>query len=212
MLQAQRSLFVILTAIIGISTGCHHSARAKPLPLTSQPASPRSQSPVKDANLSSQLLQRSGQAVVGQAMPFFSGWTVSASAGRAYSLRKALKSNKTRYVLTICASWCKPCMRGLQRLSESKKLFSTHKTELIILVADSSEHGREIFSKFKFDWAHVVVDEFQNFALKLAPERGKKTGRDSLSLPRTIIFNQSGVIEKIIGREADDYISQIFSK
>ena len=158
----------------------------------------------------SQILKQSGLAKTGSEMPFFSGWTISNGLGQAYSRTKALKDHHDRYVVNICASWCKPCMIGLEVLSKEKRKFNETNTELIILVADKSQNGREIFDRFSFDWAQVIVDEFQTFALKLAPNVKSNEGGESLSLPRTIIFDKQGVITKIIGREGQDYINQIF--
>ena len=153
----------------------------------------------------SQLLETSGTAKVGAKMPFFSGWKMSNSTGSAFNLTKTLKQNKRRYVLNICASWCTPCLEGLQKIAESKQKFEDANISVVILVADSTQHGQEIFKKFSFTWAHVVVDEFKTFALRLAPELNK-AGKESLSLPKTIIFNREGLVEMIIGQEGDDYI------
>ena len=157
----------------------------------------------------SQVLQLSGSAKVGQKMPFFSGWRIGPRQGQAYSLRKAMKTNKQRYVLTICASWCKPCIKGLERLSKAKGRFLSTQTELIVLVADQSAHGRELYERFGFDWAKVVVDEFKTFALRLAPSANQ--GSEGLSLPKTIVFNKEGIVETIVGVEGNDYIDLILS-
>ncbi len=159
----------------------------------------------------SQILKQSGQAEQGKMMPFFSGWTMSNGAGAAYSRTKALKEKRPRYVLNICASWCEPCMEGLEQIAKSKQKFLDSNTGLIILIADKSANARKLYKRFGFDWAKVIVDEFQTFAFKLAPDKKKSGSQDSLSLPRTIIFNTEGKVSKIIGREGKDYIDQIFA-
>ena len=134
-------------------------------------------------------------------MPFFSGWTISEGSGQAYSRTKALKEGRARYVVNICASWCKPCMEGLAQLSASRERINSTNTGLNILVADKSDKARELYKRFGFKWAKVIVDEFQSFALKLALESKDGMGK-GLSLPRTIIFDREGKIIKIIGARA----------
>ena len=158
----------------------------------------------------SQLLTQSGEAKIGEPMPFFSGWTSSTHQSEAYSLKRALSHKKSRYVLTVCAAWCKPCIEGLEKLSSQKKTFLSREVELIVLVADQSQHARDLNERFDLSWAYVLVDEFHTFALKLAPSRSNKGG-ESLSLPRTIVFNANGVVEKIIATEGEDYVTLIFS-
>ena len=160
---------------------------------------------IEKMSTKSQLLDSSGTVKVGSKIPFFSGWKMSTTTGNAFNLTKTLKQNKNRYILNICASWCVPCLEGLQKISESKQKFEDANTSVVILVADSTQHGQEIFEKYNFSWANVVVDEFKTFALRLAPELNK-AGKESLSLPKTIIFNQKGIVEMIIGQEGDDYI------
>lgn len=183
--------------------GCHNLAIAK----HHHPPLTRSTPLTNKATHLSESLKESGQAKVGQKMPFFSGWRIGQGQGQAYSLRKALMTKKNRYVLNICASWCKPCMVGLAHLAKAKKQFQDTQTELIVLVADQSVHGREIYKRFGFDWAQVVVDEFKTFALRLAPD--SKQGSEGLSLPKTIVFNREGVVELIIGVEGSDYIDRL---
>ena len=156
----------------------------------------------------SELLKKSGQAKLGSKMPFFSGWRMSDSVGNAFNLTKAMKLKKKRYVLNICASWCAPCMVGLQKLADAKERFLAEDVSLIILVADSTSHGQKLYKKFNFSWANVVVDEFKTFALRLAPDQSSK-GKESLSLPKTIIFNQEGIVERIIGKEGQDYVDLV---
>ena len=158
----------------------------------------------------SQLLTQSGTAKVGEMMPFFSGWSISKNAGQAYSLQKALSHKKQRYVLNICASWCAPCRVGLKRLSEAKTLFGDRKIELIILIADQSQSAQRLSARFDLSWAYTIVDEFNTFALKFASELpSSNRGSESLSLPRTIVFNGEGLITQIIGTEGEDYIKQL---
>ena len=188
--------------------GCYQKAKAKPTNHIPSQKIETDKSTQAQQNRShqtqSQFLEKSGQAELGKMMPFFSGWAINNESGNAYSLRMTKKEGKSRYVLTVCASWCKPCLNGLKRLSEAKERFISSNTGLIILVADHNKFGRKLYKEYGFDWANVVVDEFKVSSFKLAPSSRKQD--ESLSLPRTFVFNAEGVIEKIISIEGDDYV------
>lgn len=204
---AQLHLVSLLTLVSLLILGFFDTT-VSPVPLY---AEPNSKSPKSSSSKPSRLLKQSGEAKLGKMMPFFSGWTITNAAGAAYSRTKALKEKRPRYVVNICASWCKPCLKGLEQIAKAKQKFSDSNTGLILLVADSSANARKIYEHFGFDWATVIVDEFQTFAFKLAPDKKKSGTPDSLSLPRTIIFNTEGKVSKIISREGKDYIDQIFA-
>ncbi|MAD61906.1 MAG: hypothetical protein CMH49_10420 [Myxococcales bacterium] len=203
---------IINLAIIVCFAGCYQKAKAKPTnhrPAQKIKTSKSTQvPPSRSDQIQSQLLEKSGQAELGKQMPFFSGWAINNESGNAYSLRMTQKEGKSRYVLTVCASWCKPCLSGLKRLSEAKKRFISSNTGLIILVADHNRFGRKLYEEYGFDWANVVVDEFKVSSFKLAPSSRKQD--ESLSLPRTFVFNAEGMIEKIISIEGDDYVDLLF--
>ena len=150
----------------------------------------------------SKLLSRSGDAQVGQPLPFFSGWLTT---GRVLNLSRLLKKNKTRYVVTMCASWCEPCFDGLKAISSAKSLFQSKDIEVVIYVADREIEAKKIHKEFKFDWAHVLIDEFKSHARKLSSGKHQKK-KGTLELPRTFVLNQKGEVKMIIGQEGSDYI------
>ena len=198
------SLFALLSL-----TGCYQALKAKPSTLSSTERIVNQTTSLnqQEQTQSSQTLKISGQAELGKEIPFFSGWAINSESGHAYSLRMTKEEGKSRYVLTVCASWCKPCLSGLKRLSEAKERFISTNTGLVILVADDNHFGRLLYENYGFDWAHVVVDEFKVSSFKLAPSAKNKS--ESLSLPRTFIFNPKGIVEKIIGIEGEDYIDAL---
>jgi len=155
-----------------------------------------------------QQLTRSGQAQVGKQMPFFSGWITT---GQVLNLPRLLKMNKDRYVVTMCASWCKPCFAGLHTLSKAKAQFHQRGIELVVYVVDSELKAKKIHQDFEFDWAHVLIDEFKTYARKLSS--GKANGhKETLELPRTFILDGDGKIEMIIGQEGDDFLSLLLDE
>lgn len=194
-IQQSLSLFALLSL-----TGCYQKLKVKSSTLSSTELIVNKQEQAQQ----SQVLKMSGQVRLGKEIPFYSGWAINSESGHAYSLRMTKEERKSRYVLTVCASWCKPCLSGLKRLSEAKERFISANTGLIILVADDNRFGRQLYEDYGFDWAHVLVDEFKVSSFKLAPSPSNKS--ESLSLPRTIIFNSKGIVEKIIGIEGEDYI------
>ena len=106
----------------------------------------------------------------------------------------------------MCASWCEPCFDGLKALSNAKSLFQTHGVELVVYVADSELEAKKIDKEFKFNWAHVLIDEFKSHARKLSSGKDSKN-KETLELPRTFILDGKGQIKMIIGQEGKDYIN-----
>jgi peroxiredoxin len=159
----------------------------------------------------SEMTQRSGAKIkVGQKMPFFSAWTLGDGESTPQNLDKIIKAHPAdRYVLTLCASWCAPCIEGLKRLSTKEKLFSKHKTHLIILVADERAKAREIYKRFSLNWAQFLVDEFGAHANQMSPN---KDAKDGILLPRTFVLNKRGKVLRIIGREGMDFIDLLLGR
>lgn len=150
-------------------------------------------------------MKRSGEVKLGEKMAFFSGWLTN---GSVLSLPLLLKKQKSRYVITMCASWCEPCFEGLKAISRAKELFQQRDVELVVYVADSEKAAKDINQRFGFDWGSVLIDEFKSHARKLAVSQTaeSKKGQETLELPRTFVLNRDGKVEKIIGREGRDYI------
>ena len=205
MLGSSLSSLIKLLILCLFCTACHY--RSSLLTQSQEPMDSRfSSDPPNESK--SQLLKQSGEAVLGNPMPFFSGWMLSETIDKPFRLGDLLSNNKSRYVLSICASWCKPCLDGLKRLSQSKDLFLDRKISLIIMVADEREHALELRERFNLTWAQIFVDEFQSSAQKFAPISASSAGQGrSLNLPRTIVFNSKGTVELIIGKEGNDFVS-----
>ena len=159
----------------------------------------------------SELIQKSGAEIkVGQKMPFFSAWTLGEGESTPQNLDKIIRAHPAdRYVLTLCASWCAPCIEGLKRLSTKQKLFSKHKTHLIILVADERAKARELYQRFSLKWAQFLVDEFGAHANRMSPNKDEK---DGILLPRSFVLNKRGEVLKIIGREGADFIDLLLGR
>lgn len=163
------------------------------------PSSPsKTTEPTSPPELSIQLSQ-SGEVKPKAIIPFVSGWDLEQNS---VNIRDFLNTGKRRYVLSLCASWCKPCMKGLGRLSEAKSQFEATNTGLIIyVVRDTRAKAMELRSRFKLDWASTFIDEYGEHAKRLIPRSD-----ESLTLPRTFVLNGDGEVQMIIGKEGDDFI------
>ena len=182
--------------------GCAALFATLSAPTLGFPESQLTPNPAAHLTGKSMRLSQSGVAQVGQPLPFFSGWLTT---GRVLNLSRLLKKNKKRYVITMCASWCEPCFEGLKAISNAKRLFQSKDIEVVIYVADSEVEAKKIHDQFKFDWAHVLIDEFKSHARKLSSGKHQKK-KGTLELPRTFVLDQSGEVKIIIGQEGSDYI------
>ena len=190
----------VLSALLSLAAcGGASPAHATPPAPRLSPSSGAAPKPQK-----SELLEESGLVKRGGQMAFFAGWALSAGGQtRPLNLNTLLKSGKRRYVLTICASWCLPCRDGLARISEARERFEQESVGVVVLVADTNKHARELIGEFKLGWTHMIVDEFNTNAVKLSPN---PTNPKSLNLPRTFVFNASGEVELIIAQEGRDFV------
>ena len=154
------------------------------------------------------LLQKSGDAEVGARMPFFSGWLTT---GQVLNLPRLLKKKRSRYVITMCASWCQPCVNGLRLLSKAKDEFQRRDIELVIYVVDTELAAKKIHKQFGFDWAQVLIDQVKTHARTLSSSKNG-TVRQNIVLPTTFVLNREGQIEIIIGQEGEDFINLLLGE
>jgi peroxiredoxin len=152
-------------------------------------------------------LKKSGTAIIGQKMPFFAGWKIGSKFKGPTNSNKALQANKTGYVITLCAEWCKPCMKGLAKLAKHKEDFDKSNKQLIIIVADSNAKAQKIYNRFNLKWATFILDEFKNTVSKISPD-GK--GSKGISLPKTFVLNRQKKVTRIISKEGSDFIKLLF--
>ena len=152
-------------------------------------------------------LKTSGIVKVGQKMPFFAGWKIGSKFKGPTNSNKALKANKAGYVITLCAEWCKPCMKGLANLAKHREHFDKANKQLVIIVADSSANAQKIYDRFNLKWATFILDEFKNSVSKMSPD-GK--GSKGISLPKTFVLNEQKKVTRIISKEGSDFIRLLF--
>ncbi|MDP8222377.1 MAG: redoxin domain-containing protein [Candidatus Lernaella stagnicola] len=150
----------------------------------------------------SELLQTSGQAAVGQKVPWFSGWTVD---DQVFNLKKAWADPATKRVaLVFWATTCAPCRVGMQRLCQAKaKLERAHVKVVLVNVGEPVGTVRR-FLKTHPQKFTVVVDQYGH-----SKKAFLNNGDGPTPVPRTAIIGRGGKVIRIIGAEGSDYINQI---
>jgi len=141
--------------------------------------------------------QSSGEATVGEAAPWLSGWTL---VDEVFNTQKVFKDESVnRVALVFWASWCAPCKKGVKELNK-------HCAELnelgikVVLVnsAESEETVREFFGE-NGPLFTVVLDPYSTNRETYMPS----------PLPKTVLIGRDGKVEAIFGKEDTDYIQRI---
>ena len=150
----------------------------------------------------SQLMQKSGEAVVGQPAPWLSGWTLD---DQVFNLKKAFEDPAvTRVAFVFWATWCAPCKEGMKRLCSAKaRLEAAGLSVVLINVEEQADAVKNYLRKTPLTFP-VVLDPYGRAKTPYLDD-----GNGSLSLPRTVIVGRDGKVIRIIGSEGDDYIEQI---
>jgi len=152
----------------------------------------------------SEILHKSGEAIIGQPAPWVSGWTLD---DQVFNLKKAFEDPAVKRVAFVFwATWCAPCKEGMKRLCSAKGKLDANGVKVVLFNMDEQSELEKV-RKF-------VRQNSVSFPVVLDPYGRAKTpylddGNGSLSLPRTVIVGRDGKVIRIIGSEGDDYIEQI---
>jgi len=151
-----------------------------------------------------QVLLACGKAQIGEQAPWLSGWTLD---DKVFNIRKPFESGETnRLVLVFWATWCKPCIKGLERLSESATaLDEAGIVTVLVNVGERKEKILEFFGETEPLFL-VVLDPYQ---VSCDSYLRRPNGR--WALPFTALIGQDGAIESLLGAEGDDYIERIMA-
>lgn len=150
----------------------------------------------------SELLDRSGQAVVGQPAPFFAAWTTD---DLVFNVAKAAKEpGINRIAVVFWASWCAPCKTGLKLLGREKARLDAAGVKVYLVNVEEKAEVVENCLKINPVSFTVILDPYGR-----AKEPYLLDGGDTLSLPRTVIVGRDGKIIRIIGEEGEDYLDRI---
>ena len=220
---------LLVLAMMYITTGCGASQRLTSPPvdqdsLTSTPdqarsldqpkasvhASPEAEALKLISGSKSKLYTHSAQAKIGHRLPFISGWMLTSLSLQPVNINDLLKRGEkreiSRYIVTLCAQYCKPCLDGLDRLSQHESSFKEHRAELVVIVVDTTAHAKAIYKRYGLSWSTVITDEFKTNAKKLSISAG-----GGIELPKTFVLDQRGDVIKIIGEEGDDFLYHLFN-
>ncbi len=149
----------------------------------------------------SELLAKSGQTKVGEKLPFFSGWDVMTD--KVVTTKTLFNQGYQQYVIALCASWCEPCKKGLAKLSQNADQLEAKKIKVILLASsDSKTKAIEFVRNLGLEKFTTIADEFNTHTPKYST-----LSDNQITLPRTIITDQNGIVTKIIGAEGEDYIA-----
>lgn len=156
-------------------------------------------------NSKTELLSKCGKAEVGKKAPWLSGWTLD---NQVFNIRKPLASGENRrLVLVFWATWCAPCREGLKMLHESAGILQKSDIEVVLVNFGEPRETIEKFFKNEAPDFPVVLDPYQQSSQKYL-ERADGKAR----LPVTALISSDGIIEKLLGKEGDDYIEHILAK
>ena len=151
-----------------------------------------------------EALQRSGRAVVGEAAPFLSGWTAS---NKVFSTTKVFKDQSIREcVLVFWASWCPPCLNGMKMLSAAENRFADRGIQIVLVnYSETLEKVQEFLEKYPQPYP-IVIDRWQKSSeTYLADEKG------AVALPRTVLIDRAGLVKAIFSTEGEDYVERILA-
>ena len=201
----RRKRFDLLYLVLGIAIGACGTRGASATP-------PRTVS-----------LDISGETRVGQMAPWFSGWRLGTR--EVLNRDKLLKSGATRgYVMTVFATWCKPCKRGLRMLADGRTRLA-HRGLSVLLVnseladIEAAELRTWLAAQGHNDTA-VLLDRFGATAAAFgAVDRfpgGKgqdktQVSRERTSYPRTIVLDSTGKVLAVFGIEGPDFVDRILA-
>jgi thiol-disulfide isomerase/thioredoxin len=161
---------------------------------------------LKTSSQGSELLSQSGETKVGEKLPFFSGWDIMTD--RVVTTKNLFSQGYQQYVIALCASWCEPCKRGLNKLAKNRENLEANKIKVILLTSsDPKAKAIELVKSLGLEKFTTVADEFNTHTPKYST-----LDNNQITLPRTIITDQNGIVTKIIGAEGDDYISLIMGR
>ena len=151
-------------------------------------------------------LERSGKLVVGEAAPWFSGWTPD---DRVVNRDRLLAGTKGGLALVVFATWCAPCVKDLERLATGRaQLDAAGVQTVLVAYREEAEVITPWLAERGWGGSTVLIDRFGVAAAALGAVARSKEG-EKARLPRTVVLAADGTVRAIFGREGDDYVDRI---
>jgi peroxiredoxin len=149
----------------------------------------------------SELLTQSGEAKLGEKLPFFSGWDVFTN--QVVTTKTMFKAgNQSKYIINLCASWCEPCKKGLKEIQGHWDQLKAKNIKVILLIANPKTEALNMLKELKLTEVTAIADEFNTHTKKYSPI----SENQQMTLPRSFVVDEKGNITQIIGAEGTDYI------
>ncbi len=149
----------------------------------------------------SELLNESGEAKVGEKLPFFSGWDIFTN--QVVTTKTMFKSgSKQKYLINLCASWCEPCKKGLKEIQGHLDQLKEKNIKIVLLIANTKNDATNMLKELQLTSVTAIADEFNTHTKKYSPI----SENQQMTLPRTFVVDEKGVIVRIIGAEGSDYL------
>jgi len=152
----------------------------------------------------SQLLQSLGPVRVGQEAPAFGAQLVSGEAVTLARLLNPEEGGEPRALaITFFASWCKPCVRGLVSLSDSRAQWSAAGMSVLAVGVGESRQAAGDFLRQRGVDLPVVGDRYCQVGGLYGLGEGHTT------LPRTVVIGGDGKVRLIVGNEGEDFVARL---
>lgn len=154
----------------------------------------------------SELLPRSGGAVLGQEAPWFAAWTADQQVVNRTNLLEALRTGHRRgFALVFFATWCAPCEEGLRAMAGARERLEKAGLRLVLVNwREPADQVQPWLHRRGLGDAALLLDRFGRVAGAFGVEDAGKA-----TLPRTVVVDAAGRVRLIVGREGPDYVDRL---
>lgn len=155
----------------------------------------------------SEEVPRSGDAVVGETAPWFATWSPEGDVVNRTTLLAGIDRGG---VLVFAASWCAPCLEGIDRLAEATAsgVLDGIRVGVVIVEQDAEPLAHRVGAAAS-GW-YLLHDRFF-VAAESFGVAARGDGGGELALPLTVVFDRQGTVTSIIRAEGADYVDRIVS-
>jgi hypothetical protein len=127
-----------------------------------------------------QVLKRTGQAQVGEVIPFFSGWNFDE---QVVSSKKILQNqSKKGFLLIFCAQWNEASAELLDRIYQNRTKLEEKKIALILVIEDAQAKDKlyKWLQVHQVLYATILLDPHQQLADKFGLKHEQKISTNQI--------------------------------
>jgi len=139
-----------------------------------------------------------GPVRVHKEFPSFGGYDLD---GNYLSYKDVLGEHKI-IIVSYFATWCAPCKRTLPIIEKAVQS-NEHVTGVYIAVEDDPDAVRQFAKELNLQ-TPIILDKFQKIANRHGVAEGKQ-----VTLPRTFILDEKGIVRVIFIEEGDDFSKRL---